>query len=87
MIVADRDEDIRLIEKVQNNKDKRAFERLVVKYHPGVIGLCRAFFWDKGTSEDAAQIVFIKLWKDKLKTFKGQSSFRTYLYTITKRTC
>ena len=87
MIVADRDEDLKLIKRIQKNKDKEAFEMLVVKYHPGVIGLCQSFFWDKGKSEDAAQIVFMKLWKSKLKTFKGKSSFRTYLYTVTVRTC
>lgn len=70
-----------LIQAVQNG-DKQAYNRLYQEYIAQVYGLCFRLTGEKMLAEDAAQEVFIQLWR-KIGNFKGDSKFSTWLHTVT----
>lgn len=75
-------EDISLVSQVAIFHNRRAFDRLVVKYQSPI----RRFFLhqtlgDEQLSDDLAQDTFIKAYVNITK-FKGLSSFSTWLYRI-----
>ena len=77
-----KNEDILLIAKCLLNDDRRAYTRLVDKYHPQI----KRFFLnqtlgDAMVSDDLAQETFIKAYTS-LRSFKGLSSFSTWIFRI-----
>jgi RNA polymerase sigma-70 factor (ECF subfamily) len=70
-----------LIKAVQGG-DKQAYNRLYQQYIGQVYGLCYRLTGEKMLAEDAAQEVFIQLWR-KIGNFKGDSKFSTWLHTVT----
>ncbi|MFC1481479.1 RNA polymerase sigma factor [Candidatus Neomarinimicrobiota bacterium] len=62
--------------------DSRAFDTLTLKYQAQVRGILFKATGDEQITDDLAQEVFIKVYKN-LHRFKGQSSFSTWLYRIT----
>jgi RNA polymerase sigma-70 factor (ECF subfamily) len=62
--------------------DKRAYHTLYQRYIGQVYGLCYRLTGEKMLAEDAAQEVFIQLWR-KIGNFSGQSKFSTWLHTVT----
>ena len=70
-----------LIKAVQQG-DKKAYQTLYQTYIGQVYGLCFRLTSDKSLAEDAAQEVFIQLWR-KMGNYKGDSKFSTWLYTVT----
>jgi RNA polymerase sigma-70 factor (ECF subfamily) len=70
-----------LIKAVQGG-DKHAYNRLYQTYIGQVYGLCYRLTGEKMLAEDAAQEVFIQLWR-KIGNFKGDSKFSTWLHTVT----
>jgi RNA polymerase sigma-70 factor (ECF subfamily) len=70
-----------LIKAVQGG-DKQAYNRLYQQYIGQVYGLCFRLTGEKMLAEDAAQEVFIQLWR-KIGNFKGDSKFSTWLHTVT----
>ena len=68
------------------NGSHSAFEKIVLKYQDRVYNLCYRFLGDKQEAEDAAQEIFIKVYR-ALKGFKLESSFYTWLYRIVINTC
>ncbi len=70
-----------LIKAVQEG-DKKAYQKLYQTYIGQVYGLCFRLTSDKSLAEDAAQEVFIQLWR-KIGNFKGDSKFSTWLHTVT----
>lgn len=62
--------------------DKRAFHTLYQQYIGQVYGLCYRLTGDRMLAEDAAQEVFIQLWR-KIGNYSGQSKFSTWLHTVT----
>ena len=70
-----------LIQAVQGG-DKQAYNRLYREYIGQVYGLCYRLTGEKMLAEDAAQEVFIQLWR-KIGNFKGDSKFSTWLHTVT----
>ncbi len=70
-----------LIQAVQQG-DKQAFQALYELYIGQVYGLCLRLTGERGLAEDAAQEVFIQLWR-KIGNFQGQSKFSTWLHTVT----
>lgn len=70
-----------LIRAVQNG-DKQAYNILYQQYIGQVFGLCYRLTGEKMMAEDAAQEVFIQLWR-KIGNFKGDSKFSTWLHTVT----
>lgn len=74
------DTDKQLVEKVQAG-DKRAFDLLVLKYQPKVLGLISRYVQDSNEVQDVAQEAFIKAYR-ALPRFRGDSAFYTWLYRI-----
>lgn len=75
-------EDILLVSEIVLLGNRNAFERLVDKYQVPV----RNFFllhtdYDCMLSDDLSQETFLRCW-EKIGSFKGLSSFRTWMYSI-----
>ncbi|GEA10031.1 RNA polymerase sigma factor [Alteromonas sp. KUL49] len=62
--------------------DKAAYRALYDAHIGRVYALCLRLAGDRGLAEDATQEVFIQLWS-KLKNYKGQSQFSTWLHSVT----
>lgn len=61
--------------------DGDAFEALVRRYQGRIIGLARGYTRNPADAEDLAQDVFVRLFRS-LRRFRGDSLFRTWLYTV-----
>lgn len=72
--------DQQLVERVQAG-DKRAFDMLVLKYQPKIMGLISRYVKDSFEVQDVAQEAFIKAYR-ALPRFRGDSAFYTWLYRI-----
>ncbi|TRY33826.1 RNA polymerase sigma factor [Aliiglaciecola sp. M165] len=70
-----------LIAAVQQG-DRKAYQTLYQTYIGQVYALCFRLTSDQALAEDAAQEVFIQLWR-KIGNFKGDSKFSTWLHTVT----
>jgi RNA polymerase sigma-70 factor (ECF subfamily) len=66
--------------------DADAFERLVRKYERPVLSTIYRYVGDRAAAEDLAQEVFLKVWR-RAKSFRGKSSFSTWLYRIAVNQC
>jgi RNA polymerase sigma-70 factor (ECF subfamily) len=66
--------------------DRDAFQVLVEKYQHKVYTIAYRFMGNEADASDLAQEAFIKVYR-KLPTFRGESSFLTWLYHITANTC
>ena len=62
--------------------DMTAFEELYKTYHRRVYSLCLRMTRNASEAEDLTQDVFVRLFR-KLKTFRGEASFTTWLHRIT----
>ncbi len=62
--------------------DRSAFEQLVVRHQDRVFGLCIRLLGSRQRAEEAAQEVFVKVFKN-LDRFRGDSQFSTWLYRVT----
>ncbi|MBI4208095.1 MAG: sigma-70 family RNA polymerase sigma factor [Deltaproteobacteria bacterium] len=62
-----------------------AFEQLVQKYEKETIRLVQSIVKDESMVGDVVQETFFQVYQ-KLKDFKGESSFKTWLYRITVNT-
>ena len=62
--------------------DMEAFEKIYRRYHHRVYSLCLRMTRNVSQAEDLAQEVFIQLFR-KLNTFRGESSFGTWLHRLT----
>ncbi len=74
-----------LIYKSQNG-DISAFTQIVREYERQIFTFVVRIIPVREDAEDITQEVFIKVYKG-LKTFRGDASFSTWLYTITRNTC
>ncbi|MBI3656064.1 MAG: RNA polymerase sigma factor [Acidobacteria bacterium] len=63
-----------------------AFDELVIKYQRPVYTLCLGFLSEPEDARDLAQEVFLKAFEG-LRRFRGQSSFRTWIYRIAVNAC
>lgn len=61
--------------------DDRSYEELVRRYQQRIYGLCYHLTSNHEDARDLAQEAFVKAWK-ALRTFKGDSSFYTWVYRI-----
>jgi RNA polymerase sigma factor (sigma-70 family) len=77
--------DSEIIEKIKKG-DTSAFRLLVEKYKDVSFSLACSILKDEQEAEDALQESFIKVYKN-IKSFRGQSSFSTWLYRIVVNTC
>ena len=74
------DTDKQLVEKVKSG-DKRAFDLLVLKYQPKILGLVARYVKDSHEVQDVTQEAFIKAYR-ALPRFRGDSAFYAWLYRI-----
>jgi len=80
VVFGKQDEDHWISEAKRGNK--HAFRQLYDMHIGRVYALCYRLTGEKGMAEDAAQEVFIQLWR-KLDNFEGQSQFSTWLHSVT----
>ena len=66
--------------------DRGAFDQLVDQYKEIVYSVAYRFARDPDLAMDLAQDVFIRAYRG-IRTFKGKSSFSTWLYRIAVNTC
>ncbi len=64
------------------NGDRNAFKVLYDAHINRVYALCYRLCADKSQAEDAAQEVFIQVWR-KLDNYDGKSKFSTWLHSVT----
>ena len=77
--------DSRLISLIHGG-NREAFGELYHRYYKKVYHRCLSFTKDPDEAFDLAQEALMKAF-DKLYTFRGDSAFSTWLYTITTRHC
>jgi RNA polymerase sigma-70 factor (ECF subfamily) len=65
-----------------NSGDKEAYVHLLKRYEQKVFQTCMGFLHDNDEAADLTQEIFIKIY-EKLHSFKGKSSFSTWLYRVT----
>ncbi len=61
--------------------DPEALEQLLVRHQPWVLNIAVRMLWGRYDAEDATQDILIKVLKS-LPKFRGESTFRTWLYRI-----
>ncbi len=70
-----------------NSKNRKLFEKVYRDYFPMVRQMCLGFVnGDDDLAKDLAQEIFIIIW-NKLDSFKGKSSHKTWIYRITVNSC
>src|SRR6185369_556110 len=62
--------------------DVEAFEKIYRRHHKRVYSLCVRMVKSPSDAEDLTQEVFLQLFR-KLHTFRGESSFTTWLHRLT----
>lgn len=77
--------ELELVKKCQRG-DLSAFDQLMMLYERKVYSLCYRMSKNADDAADLAQEVFLKTFR-ALPTFKGQSSFSTWLFRIATNTC
>ncbi|HEY2747345.1 MAG TPA: sigma-70 family RNA polymerase sigma factor [Polyangia bacterium] len=73
-----------LVERAREG-DVAAFERLIASYQPKVYTFAFAFTGSPDVAQDLAQDALVKVYKS-LGSFRFQSAFSTWLYSIVKNT-
>jgi RNA polymerase sigma-70 factor, ECF subfamily len=63
--------------------DHEAFRILVERHQNAVIGTVAKMLGNTSESEDIAQQVFLRIWRNA-KRYRPEAKFTTYLYTITR---
>ena len=66
--------------------DVDAFDALVTRHQNRVFGLCVRLLGSRTYAEEAAQEVFVKVYRN-LGRFRGESKFTTWLYRVTLNHC
>lgn len=76
--------DLELVENVRGG-NRKAFSELVKRHQKGLLRMSLRFLKDMDAAEDVVQESFIKAY-EKLNSFEGRSSFKSWLYQITVNT-
>jgi len=74
--------DFALMERVGEG-DHAAFRQLVERHQDAVIGTVAKMLGNASESEDIAQQVFLRIWRNA-KRYRPDAKFTTYLFTITR---
>lgn len=77
------DEDARALERFLGG-DEKAFEEIVVRNEAGVRNVAFGILRDRALAEDVAQEAFLAAHR-KAKSFRGEGSFRSWLFRIAAR--
>ncbi|MEK6773795.1 MAG: sigma-70 family RNA polymerase sigma factor [Bdellovibrionota bacterium] len=76
--------DLELVEKVKGG-NRKAFSELVKRHQKGLLRMSLRFLKNIDAAEDVVQESFIKAY-EKLNSFEGRASFKSWLYQITVNT-
>ena len=79
------DDDRRLVARCRSG-ERDACEELYRRHAPRVLGLARRMVGPTEDAEDAAQDVFLAVFR-KLESFRGESSLATWLYRLAMNVC
>lgn len=79
-------EDSELVSKIVARNDTHLFAVLYDRYAELIYGKCLSFSKSPEEAQDLTHDIFIKLFL-KLRTFKGESKFSTWLYSFTYNFC
>ena len=71
----------RALVKAAVDGSRDAFDELVRRYQTPILNLARAMTGGSADAEDLAQDVFVRAWRG-LASFRGESSFATWLYRV-----
>ncbi len=72
---------------LMSKKNQLLFEDIYQQCFPMVLQMCLGFMkGDKDLANDLSQEVFINIW-NSVENFKGQSTYKTWVYRITVNTC
>ncbi len=63
------------------NGDRKSLEDLIYRHQGWIYNICLRMVWEPEDAADITQEILIKI-ITKLSTFRGKSSFRTWLYRI-----
>jgi RNA polymerase sigma-70 factor (ECF subfamily) len=77
-------EQIELWVQQAKNGNQQAFYQLYQQFNRRVFAICFRLLADRQLAEDATQEAFVRVWQ-QLVHFRGDSSFATWLHTITTR--
>jgi RNA polymerase sigma-70 factor, ECF subfamily len=77
--------DEQLVNQYLVNKDEQFLEELVKRYLPLIFGFVKRYTGNEDNASDITQEVFVKVWKN-IKSFDQIKSFKTWIFTIAKRT-
>lgn len=66
--------------------DREAFDEIVARYKDGIYNYIRRMISDREDVEDLTQEVFVRAFAS-IKTFRRESSLRTWLYRIASNLC
>jgi len=77
--------DEQIVDKIIQDGKNELYGVLYKRYFPKVNDKCYSFFKDKQKSEEFANDILSKAF-EKLESFKGRSSFSSWLYSITYNT-
>ncbi|HXG08981.1 MAG TPA: RNA polymerase sigma factor [Gemmataceae bacterium] len=78
-------DDLRLLERFVNQRDEAAFEALLRRHGPMVLGICRRLLPDPDDAEDAFQATFLVLLK-KARSLARRELLANWLYGVAYRT-
>lgn len=78
--------DEQLQEQLRARRCREAFESIVREFGQRVFRLAYSYLGDEALAEDAAQEVFLRVWR-ALPHFQGRSSISTWIYAITRNLC
>jgi len=78
--------DDEIIHRINNENSSKYFEVLYKRYHSKVVDKCYSFVKNRPVAEELAEDIFSKVF-EKLPTFKQQSSFSSWLYSVTYNHC
>ena len=77
------DDDLMLLTKSERQD---AFEALMRRHQPLVLGIAARFLNDRGIGRDVMQDVFLSLWKERAR-YRASGRFRSYLVSMTLHRC
>lgn len=75
-----------MMDELEAGRHREAFETLLERYQHKVFRLAWSILGDRNAAEDAAQEVFLQVWK-ALPDFRGEASLSTWIYVITRNRC
>ena len=73
--------DLELLVNAAKEGDKKALEELILKIQDKIYGLALRMLYDPSDAEDGSQEILLKI-ITHLSTFRGESSFTTWMYRV-----